>query len=653
MTITYEYDNIGNVERVLKNGTPIYSCELDADMQLTCEQDYMADSETQYFYTDAGSLYLSRKTCGDDVILSYTITDDETGKTDNITEINGTKITYSSVYDEETEIYKYILPNLTEITSDTDDFGRTTAVYLKDSEGNTILSCTYTYVDKTVDGAVHTSEYVSSMSMGGKTFTYAYDANGNITSVSDGAYVTTYVYDNLGQLTRENNQRAGKSWTYTYDTAGNILSKSEYAYTANGIELGTSVDTVTYTYSTGNWGDQLTSYNGTAITYDALGNPLNWTDGRTFTWEGRQLSSITSSDETISFTYNADGLRTRKVYTYVDDADYVYDYIWQDGLLISETETYDGVETVSYYYYDENGSPVAWNCDGDIYYYVKNRQGDIVKVVDESGTTQAEYTYDAWGNVLTETGNFYVRTYNPFRYRGYYYDVETELYYLQSRYYDPAVGRFLNADAVDYLGATGTVLGYNLYSYCENNAVVHIDLSGFSIWSFKSDWAGINILNWYLYGKGKDRVLTGSRWASYMKDNVILTKKVRKILESYIYRAEKNKTIYVKFKTKMVIDNGEDIIGYQYLHGTNADVGGFYVEIFIRKLSNGKIRFTSTFIWNDIIDPNPQYASDKIKAKFASIITFGKAKPYTIAIIWSDISVLNTNGKWESGWMAC
>ena len=109
---------------------------------------------------------------------------------------------------------------------------------------------------------------------------------------------------------------------------------------------------------------------------------------------------------------------------------------------------------------------------------VQYKKGDIVKVVDESGASVAEYTYDAWGNILTETGNFYVRTYNPFRYRGYYYDVETELYYLQSRYYDPAVGRFLNADAVDYLGATGTVLGYNLYAYCENNNVNLYDPTG-------------------------------------------------------------------------------------------------------------------------------------------------------------------------------
>ena len=486
MTITYEYDNIGNVERVLKNGTPIYSCELDADMQLIHEQDYMADSETQYFYTAAGELYLTRKTLGDNVILSYTITDDETGKSDYVTEINGTKLTYSSVYDEETEFSKYILPNLEEITSDTDDFGRTKNVYLKDSEGNTLLSYTYTYVDKTVDGTVRTSEYVASITYSnGKAFSYTYDANGKITSVSDGTYTTSYVYDNLGQLTRENSQKLNKTWVYSYDTAGNILSKSVYAYTTE--ELGTATSTVAYGYTNSNWGDQLTSYNGTAITYDSLGNPLNWTNGKAFTWEGRQLKSVSNGTYVYTYEYNADGIRTKTTVTKPADPDYseVYEYILDDNGNVVQIKLNGSVHAT--FYYDESGSPIGYTNNKYTLWYTKNQQGDIVRVESDDGTVYADYEYDAWGNATVEYNNLKARLaigkFNIFTYRGYIYDTQTGFYYLQSRYYDPAVGRFLNADAVDYLGATGTVLGYNLYAYCENNAIKYVDTLGFGPWS--------------------------------------------------------------------------------------------------------------------------------------------------------------------------
>lgn len=144
-----------------------------------------------------------------------------------------------------------------------------------------------------------------------KSLSYTYDNNGNILTVSDGTNTTSYVYDKANQLLRENNQAAGKTWTYAYDNAGNILSKTEYAYTTG--TLGTALSTKNYTYSDQTWGDLLTSYNGTAITYDTIGNPLN--DGtRTYTWErGRRLASLTAGGSTWSQTYNNDGLRIGRI----------------------------------------------------------------------------------------------------------------------------------------------------------------------------------------------------------------------------------------------------------------------------------------------------------------------------------------------------
>ena len=106
-------------------------------------------------------------------------------------------------------------------------------------------------------------------------------------------------------------------------------------------------------------------------------------------------------------------------------------------------------------------------------------------MVDANGATVASYTYDPYGNILTATGS--MAEINPLRYRGYYYDEETGFYYLQSRYYDPAIGRFINADDVSMLGADGSMLSYNLFAYCENNPVMGCDPTGY--W----DWGGVTV----------------------------------------------------------------------------------------------------------------------------------------------------------------
>jgi RHS repeat-associated protein len=113
--------------------------------------------------------------------------------------------------------------------------------------------------------------------------------------------------------------------------------------------------------------------------------------------------------------------------------------------------------------YDESGSAYSFIYNGTQYYYVKNLQGDVMRIVDATGAVVANYTYDAWGKV-TNSGNI-IGLYNPIRYRGYYYDTDTGFYYLQSRYYDPVVKRFINAN--------GDFFKLNLYVYCENNPVMY------------------------------------------------------------------------------------------------------------------------------------------------------------------------------------
>ena len=127
--------------------------------------------------------------------------------------------------------------------------------------------------------------------------------------------------------------------------------------------------------------------------------------------------------------------------------------------------------------YDSYG-PYGFSIDGTFYYYVKNLQGDVTQIRDENNNLIASYVYDAWGKVLsvTENNTNNIGAKNAIRYRGYYYDAESNLYYLNARYYDPQIKRFINPDAI--LGANGGLVGYNMYAYCNNDPVDYSDLSG-------------------------------------------------------------------------------------------------------------------------------------------------------------------------------
>ncbi len=259
-----------------------------------------------------------------------------------------------------------------------------------------------------------------------------------------------------------------KTWVWTYDAAGNILTKSTYAYTTGA--LGTPLDTVNYTYGDSQWGDLLTAYDGQAITYDEIGNPLS--DGTwTYTWEhGRQLASMSDGSTTWSYEYDANGLRTKRT-----NGTKTYEYYYTgDQLTVLKRSGQSSI----WFYYDASGTPYALYYEGAYYYYMTNAQGDVVAIVDNNGNPKVYYQYDAWGNEVYCTGSMSstLGNDNPLRYRGYVYDEETELYYLQSRYYNPQLGRFLNADA---LVSTGQgILGNNMFAYCNNNPIRYADYNG-------------------------------------------------------------------------------------------------------------------------------------------------------------------------------
>ncbi len=298
-------------------------------------------------------------------------------------------------------------------------------------------------------------------------YNFSYDDNGNIVCVKHNGKYTYYHYDSANQLIREDNEAAGKTWVWTYDDAGNILSKKEYAYTTG--TLGSATSTITYGYGNAEWGDLLTSYNGKSFSYDTIGNLLS--DGTwNYTWaQGRQLATMAKSGTTWTFTYDANGMRTQR-----SNGSTTYNYTYHGSQLTHMTFGSNSL----HFYYDASGRPLSVVYNGTTYYYVLSLQGDVVAILNSSGVSVVEYTYDAWGRLLSTTGSMSgtLGLHNPLRYRGYVYDRETGLYYLQSRYYNPTICRFINADT--FVSTGQGVLGYNMFAYCGNNPTNNADPFG-------------------------------------------------------------------------------------------------------------------------------------------------------------------------------
>ena len=253
---------------------------------------------------------------------------------------------------------------------------------------------------------------------------------------------------------------------------GNILTKTD----------SSTNTTVNYGYTDPTWADLLTSYKGQTITYDEIGNPLTYRDGMSFTWsEGRQLSTVTKNGSVYNYYYDGEGYRSQKM---VNNNSTQYTVI--DGVIYGEVTYGTTGATQIYYYYDDGGRAYGFSYNGTMYYYQFNLQGDVTGIYNSNGQLVTEYKYDPWGKVLSVTGSMAgtVGQANPIRYRGYYYDSETGFYFLQSRYYDPETGRFLNADV--YVSTGQTITGTNMFAYCGNNPVNMLDENGYDpvpIWA--------------------------------------------------------------------------------------------------------------------------------------------------------------------------
>ena len=283
-----------------------------------------------------------------------------------------------------------------------------------------------------------------------------------------------------------------------YDTAGNIRS-----ITKDGTV------TKSFGYTNASWPDLLTSVTANGTTEDILYegqtrtsdlpsscNPVTYYNGKdyAFTWtKGRQLASATVDGKQVSYTYDMSGVRSGKqVYTTSNQRTTTYTYTTLSGKVMrqqwetrnSDDTVYQAMQSLEFVYDDGNQPFAMIYNDGStttLYYYVLNAQGDVIALLNSAGSLVASYNYGAWGNYSVHgadgkktTDATFIGHINPLRYRGYYYDRETRLYYLQSRYYDFANCRFINADGL----FTDGFIGANLFAYCVNNPVNMSDPSG-------------------------------------------------------------------------------------------------------------------------------------------------------------------------------
>ena len=492
---TYTYDNAGNILTQTDPKGNVITYEYDKRSNEIKKIDQLGNEETKT-YSKNGNLVSYTTNNGDVFTYEY--------------DVYG-RLTKESVNDKQT-IYAYDdNDNILQSGTNTKTFDSLNRI-LTDNQNGHVVS--YEYLDsqnkiKITDekGNVKQEEYdnvgrLKKVIAGEEITEYVYNANGSLqkkiaqNNITEYEYYPdkeiknltikdssdniieshNYEYDNNNNKTKDDNdiyeydvldriKKVNGVEKYTYDNANNITSKTQ--------EDGT---VIAYTYNAKNQLTRTVSQKNleilaeTTYTYDANGNQITSTTGeevlKNIYNEKNELEKVKKNgNEIASYRYDETGKRTEKNTS--ETTKYVYDGTRVILELGNENEekavnTY-GLELVSRKQNENN------------YYYLYNGHGDVTGLVDANNTKVNTYKYDEYGNVTEETEGVE----NPYRYAGYYYDKETENYYLQSRYYNPAIQRFISEDTVR--GDIEDPLSLNLYTYTHNNPLKYIDPNGHAV----------------------------------------------------------------------------------------------------------------------------------------------------------------------------
>ncbi len=467
-----------------------YELNYNSSNQISILKDYQQNKTYYYDYDKSGNLSKISDELGNIIEYKY----DNFGNIEMyFYDIVGISNTTNYVYDNTVSLYDKTIFGNSELdyTYESNGLRRLTNMSLKINN--------YVRTSKTVDyydnlGAVYgnASYRVKSIqyNIGGNNLTesFQYTNSGYISkitrTINTTSYIEEFIYDEKNQLIRENNEQRNYTYQYIYDEFGNLKYKKHYTYYEGNNNLPISSNVEHYIYDS-IWKDKIIEINVghedliltspdyiLTYSYDTIGNVIGIDDSRGtsndvgFEWEGRNLISYND----ISFTYNFEGVRNSKTVNGVTTKYYLDGY----NVLVEET----GSNQISYTY-DYDGTLLSMNYNGVEYFYITNSLGDITHIIDSNGSIMVKYEYDAYGNTTYQwDSGLGLDDINPYRYRSYRYDIETGLYYLQSRYYNPETGRFINADGI--LKSSNTVLGLNMYAYAENNPIMNWDPTGYN-----------------------------------------------------------------------------------------------------------------------------------------------------------------------------
>ena len=354
--VDYTYDDYGNISAISQNGTKNFTWQYDSTGNLYSHEDLVNNQRFVYTYDSTGRLVRQQvlDNSKKNIYSSQYGYDLNNNVSRFTSSADGVSVTENFEYGKDNLASKYTYPSGKTATYTYDEILRRNSTVINTTAP---IQQTYKYMASARGNNAQTTKIEEEI-LGGNSYKYTYDANGNITSVllkksTESAYTKQqqFAYDELNQLIRADDLAKNRTEVYTYDNGGNILSTTVYPLTWGSLSGVTATDTTTYTYGDSNWKDKLTAYGDTPITYDAIGNPLTYR-GYTLTWQnGRQLASMKFRTINIGFTYDVDGLRTSKT---IPNVGLEHKYYYVGDRLQYETL---GGSSALWYFYDADGNP--------------------------------------------------------------------------------------------------------------------------------------------------------------------------------------------------------------------------------------------------------------------------------------------------------